>query len=167
VYLNRELERKAEMQLGEKRNEAPEKRKAALLEKRFHVVPIRNTMLHFVTIESSVLYGMMQEISPKFDVSPEEFTGIDWETHWKNVFDFKGIRKSSTEAFAGKIETDGVCICVHSRRLSRHRHILSSFSPWTKHQKREAIHMLYEPQKSDFVVGVDPGKKDIMAVAVP
>jgi hypothetical protein len=42
--------------------------------KRFNVVPMCNIKSHFVSIDSGVLYGIMKEISPKFDVSREEFS---------------------------------------------------------------------------------------------
>jgi hypothetical protein len=50
----------------------------------------------------------MKEISPEFDVSREEFSGENRETHWKNIFDFKRLRVSKQTVFTGLIETDGV-----------------------------------------------------------
>jgi hypothetical protein len=74
VFLDRELERKAEMEPGVQANEESEKRMAAFPGKRFHVVPLCEINAHFVTIDSAALYGIMREISPKFDVSREEFS---------------------------------------------------------------------------------------------
>jgi hypothetical protein len=49
--------------------------------KRFNVVPMRNIKSHFVSIDSGVLYGIMREISPEFNISREDFTGENRETH--------------------------------------------------------------------------------------
>jgi len=56
--------------------------------KRFNVVPMRNIKSHFVSIDSGVLYGIMREISPEFNVSRKEFSGGNRETYWKNTFDY-------------------------------------------------------------------------------
>jgi hypothetical protein len=48
--------------------------------KRFNVVPLGNTKSHFVTIDSGVLYGIMTEISPAFDLRREEFSGETRQT---------------------------------------------------------------------------------------
>jgi len=41
---------------------------AFLMGKRFNVVPLGNIKSHLVTIDSGVLYGIMKEISPAFDL---------------------------------------------------------------------------------------------------
>jgi hypothetical protein len=94
VFLDRELERKAEMKLSEETNEEWERRKAVLMGKRFNVVPMSNIKSHFVTIDSRILHGIMKEISPEFDVSREDFIGENRETYWKSIFDFKRLRVS-------------------------------------------------------------------------
>jgi hypothetical protein len=75
VFLDRELKRKAEMMRDEEENEEWERRKAALMGKRFNVVPLCNVKSHFVTINSSVLHGPLKEISPEFDIR-EEFSKV-------------------------------------------------------------------------------------------
>jgi len=69
-----------------------------------------------VTIDSGLLYGIMKEISPEFNVSREEFTGENRETDWKNIFSFKRLNVSKQKFFTGMIETDGVAMCVNYRR---------------------------------------------------
>jgi hypothetical protein len=81
VFLDRELERKAEVELGEENNEEWEKRNAVLMGKRFNVVPMCNIKSHFVTIDSSILYGIMRQISGEFDVSNRKFIGENREMH--------------------------------------------------------------------------------------
>jgi hypothetical protein len=77
------------MKLSEEKNDASEKRKAFLMGKQFNVVPLNNIESHCVTIGSRVLYGIMREICPEFDVRKTEFPGENRETYWKNIFDFK------------------------------------------------------------------------------
>jgi hypothetical protein len=55
VFLDRELEREAEMKLSEETNEEWERRKAFLMGKRFNGVPMCNIKSHFATIDSGVL----------------------------------------------------------------------------------------------------------------
>jgi len=119
VLLDRELEREAEMKLSEETNEEWERRKAFLTGKRVNVVPLGNIKSHFVTIDSAVLHGIMREISPELDVSREEFSGENRETYSKSIFDFKRLKVSKKKVFTGLIETDGVALCVHYRRLKK------------------------------------------------
>jgi hypothetical protein len=58
------------------------------------VVLMSNIKPHFVTIDSGVLYGIMREISPEFNVNREDLTGENRETLWKNIFDFKRVKVS-------------------------------------------------------------------------
>jgi len=139
VFLDQELERKAEVKQREESNEEWERRKAFLLGKRLNVVPMCNIKSRFVTIHSRILHGIMEEISPEFDVSREEFSGENRETYWKNIFDFKHLKVSKQKVFNGMIETDGVALCVHYRRLKRDRPVPPSASPVTKdEEKKEA-----------------------------
>jgi len=62
--------------------------------KRFNVVLMSNIKSHFVTIDSGVLYGIMREISPEFNVNREDLTGENREPLWKNIFDFKRVKVS-------------------------------------------------------------------------
>jgi len=90
--------------------------------KRFKVVPLCNIKSHFGTIDSGVLYGIMREISPKFNVSREDFTRENRETYSKkNIFNFKRLKVSKQKVFTGMIETDGVTLCLHYRRLKKRR----------------------------------------------
>jgi len=77
-----------------RKNEEWERWKAVLMGKRFNVVPLCNIKSQFVTIDSAVLYRIMKELSPEFNVSREEFTGENRETYWKNIFDFKRLKMS-------------------------------------------------------------------------
>jgi len=99
--------------------------------KRFKVVPLCNIKSHFGTIDSGVLYGIMREISPEFNVSREDFTGENRETYSKkNIFNFKRLKVSRQKVFTGMIETDGVTLCVHYRRLKKRRRRIQRRSKW-------------------------------------
>jgi hypothetical protein len=119
------------------KNEEWERRKAFLMGKRFNVVPVCNIKSHFVTIDSRILYSIMMEISPEFNVSREEFTGENRETYWKSIFDFKRLKVSKQKVFTGMIETDGVAMCVHSRRLKKDRPGPPLASPVTKDEENK------------------------------
>ena len=137
LFRNRELERNAEEQLSRAKNEKSERREAFLMGKRFNVLPLCNIKSHFVTIDSGVLYGIMREISPEFDVSREEFTGENRETHWMNIFDFKRLKASKQKVFTGMIEADGVAMCVHYRRLKADRPSPFPISPVTNREEND------------------------------
>jgi len=105
--------------------------------KRFNVVPVCNIKSQFVIIDSRILYSIMMEISPEFNVSREEFTGENRETYWKSIFDFKRLKVSKQKVFTGMIETDGVAMCVHSRRLKKDRPGPPLASPVTKDEENK------------------------------
>jgi len=154
VFLDRELERKAEMKLSEETNGEWERRKNFLMGKCFNVVPSSNAKSHFVTIDSRIPHGIMKEISPEFNVNREEFSGENRMTHWKNIFDFKRLRVSKQKLFTGIIETDGVALCVHYRRLKTDQPVPPSAAPMTKDEEnKEAGPAMQEVEDNDFVVG--------------
>jgi hypothetical protein len=160
VFLDQELERKAEVKLSVETNEAWERRKAVLMGKRFDVVPMCNNKSHFVTIDSTVLHGIMKEICPEFDASMEEFSGENRETYWKNIFDFKRLKVSKQKVFTGLIETDGVASCIHYRRLKKDRPVPPSAAPVTKDEEnKEEDHVMQEVEDYDIVVDMTKHEK--------
>jgi hypothetical protein len=166
VFLDRELERKVEMKLSEETNEEWERRKAFLMGKRFDVVPLCNIKAHFVTIDSAVLYGIIKEISAEFNIRREHFTGENQETYWKKIFGFKRLKTSKQKVFAGMIETDGVNVCVHYRRLKQDRPVPLPAAPSMKHEdENESDPATQEVEDTDLVVGADPGHMIIINIA--
>jgi hypothetical protein len=181
------------VQLSEEKNEEWERRKAVLMGKRFNVVPMWKVKSHFVTIDSSVLYGITKEISPEFIVSRENFTRENLETYWKNIFNFKRLRVSKQKLFTGMVETDGVAMCVHYRRLKKDRPVPPSAAPVTKDEEKEEADPATQEvenndlvvdaakhedekeagpetqkvQNNDLVVDADPGNTNIITIAVP
>jgi hypothetical protein len=93
----------------------------------------------------------MKEMCPEFDVSKDEFSGENRETYWKIIFSFKRLRVSKQKLFTGMIETDGVALCIHYRRLERDRPV----PPSAKHEdEKGADPATQEVQDNDLVVGV-------------
>jgi hypothetical protein len=142
-----------------------EKRKAVLKGKRFNVVPLCNIKSHFMSVDPGVLYGIMEEISPEFKVSREDFTGENRVTYWKSIFDFKPVKVSKQKVFTGLIETDGVALCVHYRRLKKDRPVPPSAAPVTKDaENKEADAATQKVQDNDFMVGAvkDDDEKELV-----
>jgi len=134
---------------------------------RFNAVPMCNIKSHFVTIDSGVLYGIMREISPAFDVRSTEITAETRETYWKNIFNFKGLKVSKKKEFTGLIESDGIPMCVHYLRLKKDRPVPPSASRSAKHEEnKQADPATQKMQENDFVVGADPGNTNIVSIAV-
>jgi len=164
VVVDRELERQAERKLSEETNKEWERRKSALLGKRFNMVPICNIKSHFVTIDSRILHGILKEICPEFDVRREEFTDENREMPRKSIFDFKRLKVSRQKVFTGMIETDGVARCIHYRRLSVDRPV----PPSENHEdEKEAGPATQKMHENDFVVGADAGNTSIITIAAP
>jgi len=161
--------------------------------KRFNVVPMCNIKSHFVSTDSRVLYGIMKGISPEFNGNREEFSDENRETYWKNIFNFKRLKMSEQKWFTGLIETDGVALCVHYRRLKKDRAGPPLAAPVTKDEdEKEAGPAMQEVQDNDlvvgaaiheenkeagpaterfqdndFVVGADPGNTNIITITAP
>jgi len=128
--------------------------------KRFYVVLMCTIKSHFVTIDSAVIHGIMKEISPEFDVSREGFSGENRETFWKNIFDFKRLRVSKQKVLTGMIETDGVVMCIHYRRLKKDRPIPASAN---HEDEKEADPAKQEAEDNDFVVDVTKHEDEMEA----
>jgi len=129
--------------------------------KRSGVVPLSNIKSYFVSIDSGVLYGIMREIGPKFSVSREDFTGENRETHWKRISDSKRLKVSKQNVFTGKIETDGVALCVHDRRLKTDRPVPPLASPVMRDEEnKEEERAIQEVEDNDLVVDVTKDKNE-------
>jgi hypothetical protein len=194
VFLDRELEHKAEMKLSVETNEEWERRKAILMGRRVNVVPMCNIKSHFVSIDSRTLHGIMREISPEFDARTDEFSGEARETYGKkSMFYFKRLKVSKQKVFTGMVETDWVAMCVHYWRLKMDRPIVPLASASAKHEdikeadpatqevqdndfvvgaakyevEKEADPATQKVQDDDFVVGTDPANTNIITIAAP
>ena len=108
----------------------------------------------------------MKEICPEFDERKTEFTAENRETYLKGILSLKRLKVSKKKKFTGMIETDGVSICVHDRRLKVDRPVLPSASPVTKHEgEKEADPAMQELEDNDL--GVDVAKHEEKEEAGP
>ena len=105
VFLDRDLERKTGKDVGAGKNEESEKRKAVLLGKHFNVLPLCNIKSRVVTIDSRILYGIMKEICPEFDVRKTEFTGTKQETYLEEYLRFQTSQKGQAKCTHGDDRT--------------------------------------------------------------
>jgi len=107
MFLDRELERKAEMELSTEKMKRWRDDIQSLLQMRFIVVCLRESKSHFVTIDSRVLSVFMKEISPALGVSNKEIIGEDRDSYWQNIFDFKRPRPAKKRYSRGQSTTMG------------------------------------------------------------
>jgi transposase len=128
----------------------------AIGEKVFVMVPISKIRTHFITIDTSVLHGIVKEVGDvkcNFDT----FKALAIE-HWQSVFNLnKLIGKNGDATFTRTIETDGISVCVHRMRPKTEGEMIVSAKNKTKKAFREAIAL----SDNDRVIGVDPGKRTI------
>jgi hypothetical protein len=125
--------------------------------KYFRVVPLCSIKSQFVAIDSRILYRIMKEIRSEFDVWKIEFAAESRETHLKNISSISNVSKRASKRYTGMIETDGVAIGVHYRRLKVDRRVQSSSPPSVRHGENKAADpAMQEVPKNDFVVGACP-----------
>ena len=114
--------------------------------KTFNIVPITSIKSHFISIDTSVLWGILKGAGivscslAVFDVLRDD--------HWRSAFDLSKIVGGSHN-FTHLVETDGISICVHQTKMTE-----ASASGTTI-------------RSSDRVIGLDPGKITLMHAAVP
>ena len=158
VFLNREIE--------DVHNSIPsadvfQKQKVKKL--LFNVVPLCSIRAACITIDTSAMYGILSELGYVGKIAHKHVTDPDIrEALWNSFLDVGRMRKSRGERnFTGTIETDGVTVCVHYTQNNK-----KTVCRDDKEEKEEEERS-YIVDKDDYVVGVDPGAKDIVTVALP
>lgn len=124
--------------------------------KLFNVVPIAQVRRTFITIDNSVLQGLLSDlrtigratIFEGFDIAAltsddDHFTK---ECIWRLAFDVESLRGSS-KTFSFNVQTDGVSICMHFTQPKA--------SPETENEGQERDWNAYR------VLGLDPGRVNI------
>jgi hypothetical protein len=97
-----------------KRNELP----------MFDIVPICRVKSHFITIDWSVLYGILQELGMVDCYTSEAILKELKEEIWESVFDIQPLRKGGAvegeeppvrarKFFSETLQTDGTSLCTH------------------------------------------------------
>lgn len=112
--------------------------------KHYNIIPISRTKKHYITIDTSTLYGIVKELE-LFQGNYTTFESLK-EEHWKSFLNFKKLQGRNC-TFTYTIETDGTAVCVHFERPKRDKNITSNF------QK--------EDSNTEYW-GCDPGRTNIM-----
>ena len=108
----------------------------------FNIVPICNIKLHYITIDKSVLYGILKEIK-LINCSENDFNALVMD-QYHSILRINALQ-GKQHTFTGTIETDGIILCTHFTHLK----VLS---------KNDSEIKILE---SDRVVAIDPGRTNI------
>lgn len=143
VFLNRQIERRTAT--------LPPEERPGILKRLFDVVPICKIKTHFITIDTSALYGLVADLGY---VMPSNYAAFEAmrDDHWRSVFKTSRLEGKNAK-FTNTIETDGTSVCIHFVREKEH------FT--------SSVDEPFRVREDDFVIACDPGGVDIMAMAVP
>jgi len=131
-----------------------ENRNAALMGKRFDVVPLRSIRLQCVTMDSSALQDTMRDflygVRCKEDRVHLRKPGDEHENY--PSISYVSMR-ARNNAFTGTMETDGMSMRVNYRGSKKHCPVPPSAAPVTKHgDEKEADPAMQEVHENDIVV---------------
>lgn len=122
--------------------------------KSFNLLPICGLKSHFITMDTSCLYGIMKDVGMLGKkVNQAEFQSLGSD-QWMSILKIESVRVKS-KTFTGTIETDGVSVCLHFTR------------PKTEAEQRPTNKASTQPKvclKGKRVLGVDPGRTNILQV---
>jgi hypothetical protein len=113
-------------------------------EKQFNIVPISKTKKHYITIDTSTLYGILTELK-LFGGNSTTFESLRDE-HWKSIINFKKLQGKDFN-FTHTIDTDGTAISVHFER--------------PKKNKEKSTMVTINHSTTDYW-GCDPGRTNIL-----
>jgi hypothetical protein len=113
----------------------------------FSIVPQCKVRHHFVSIDTSSLYGLLKQI----DMVKGDFEAFDdlRKEHWYSVLNLKALEdKTGVRRFSFMMDTDGISVCTH----------------WTRPKTTIVISSSCQTldPNVDRVVAVDPGRVIIM-----
>ena len=111
--------------------------------KLFNILPICRIKAHFITIDTSVLYGIMKEVGLTKS-SLTTFLELGTE-QWNSIFKTTLVKGKYCK-FTGTMDTDGVAANFHFKRLIK--------------EKKEETEFKILP--TDKVIGIDPGRTNII-----
>ena len=81
--------------------------------KQFNIIPMSKIKNHYITIDSSSLWGIFRDVK-LFDKTIATFTALK-DDHWKSIINVSKVQGKNCK-FTNTIETDGSSICVHFER---------------------------------------------------
>jgi hypothetical protein len=133
----------------------------------FNIVPMCRMGSHFISIDTHTLYGVMRDVDLISDeLSRKVFVEMGDE-HWRSFF--KVDKLQGNNKFTGTIQTDGTSVCTHFIRPMNEQDIfqrdMKPLSADQKHKKK--VLPTVELQSNDRVIGIDPGRSNIIFGAEP
>lgn len=133
----------------------------------FTIVPMCRMGLHFITIDSTTLYGLMKELQLiKNSLSFETFFDMKDE-HWKTFFKIEKLQGHNK--FTNTLQTDGISVCTHFVRPINEQDIFQrDMKPLSGDKKRrKKVLPTVELQPNDRIIGIDPGRSNIIFAVEP
>ena len=112
----------------------------------FNLVPICKIKRHFITVDSSTIYGLMKDLK-MINCNNQTFQALK-DDHWNSFLDIQRLTNDG-KLFTGTIETDGVSLCTHFK------------SPKKPSSEKEK----YQYDKNHRVIGIDTGRVNILSCA--
>jgi hypothetical protein len=132
----------------------------------FNIVPICRMGSHFISIDTHTLYGVMKELKLiSVKLSREAFVEMGDE-HWRSFF--KVDKLQGNNLFTRTIQTDGTSVCTHFVRPMNEQDIFQrDMKPLSGDHKRKKVLPTVELQPKDRIIGIDPGRSNIIFGAEP
>lgn len=126
--------------------------------KLFKVSPIATIKRHYITIDASVLYGIMKECS-LVSCNLKTFEGIAKE-QWMSILKVEKLQ-GKNNVFTGTVQTDGVSMCVHFQRPK------TVLDESLKMKGKKGGQYLAQNENivigdGDRVIAIDPGRTNII-----
>jgi hypothetical protein len=133
----------------------------------FNIVPMCRMGSHFISIDTQTLYGVMRDVDLiSVELTRNAFVEMGGE-HWKSFFKIDKLQGNNK--FTGTIQTDGTSVCTHFIRPINEQDIfqrdMKLLSADQKHKKK--VLPSVELQPNDRVIGIDPGRSNIIFGAEP
>ena len=122
--------------------------------KLFNVVPICHIKSHFITIDSYVFHGLLQELGMT-DANEAEFMRTALGS-WMAVFKISQLKGRDCD-FGCSIDTDGISMCMHFER--------PKVEDDCQDDHNNEFKGMFVPGPRDIVVGCDPGRINIFYMA--
>ena len=125
---------------------------------RFNILPLSAIRAHFITIDASVLHGILKDIGV-VKCGYGAFAGVA-DAHWRSVMHIDRLTGKDRQ-FTGTVDSDGTSVCVHFTRPRVARDDAKDLSAAVGQDGNPYTRML---RQDDRVLGLDPGRKDIAHV---
>jgi hypothetical protein len=93
--------------------------------KQFSIVPMSKLKRHYISIDTSTLYGILKELN-LFEGDDTTFTSMKDE-HWRSVINFERLEGKNCK-FTYTIETDGTAVSIHFERPKKNKETIKKCS---------------------------------------